>query len=294
MAQPTVEGRASTSHDIAKSRGRWIRETHARHRDHSPTLGRFIERDPIGFEAGGNNWYRFVANGPTGKTDPRGLDHGLLDVPNWGLGVDKMHFSSHSADIYFKCKTELEVLRLEDEIYSSLKKFDHFNWLNGATVFPEGDRARFTVNGGPAEMLHAFNTIDVALAFDDANHTVTAVTLGDHPLVGVRKFSVSLLCAGHQGYMLRVQTEAYERARLAVPGSMPAANILGQTFVGEQFAKDMWARYLKNIAEWAQTRGGTFDGGIRYQRYALDRTDDRNPFRVDLPLSLRSNYPTDR
>jgi RHS repeat-associated protein len=44
-----------------------------RHRDYSATLGRFIELDPIGFEAGDNNWYRFVANGPTGKTDPSGL-----------------------------------------------------------------------------------------------------------------------------------------------------------------------------------------------------------------------------
>jgi len=46
---------------------------YVRHRDYSPTLGRFIERDPIGFEARDNNWYRFVANGPTGKTDPSGL-----------------------------------------------------------------------------------------------------------------------------------------------------------------------------------------------------------------------------
>ena len=46
---------------------------HVRHRDCSPTLGRFIERDPIGFEAGDNNWYRFVANGPTGHTDASGL-----------------------------------------------------------------------------------------------------------------------------------------------------------------------------------------------------------------------------
>jgi RHS repeat-associated protein len=45
----------------------------ARHRDYSASLGRFIERDPIGFDAGDNNWYRFVGNGPTGKTDPSGL-----------------------------------------------------------------------------------------------------------------------------------------------------------------------------------------------------------------------------
>jgi len=294
MTQQTLRSRAPKNQEIGISPRRWNSETHIRHRDYSPTLGRFIERDPIGFEAGDGNWYRFVANGPTGKTDPRGLDHGLLDVPNWGLGVGEMHYSSHSADLYFTCKTEREILRIEDQIYLSLKKFEHFNWLNGAAVSLKGDRARFTVNGGPAQLLQVFNTIDVALAFDDATHTVTAVTLGDHPLVGVRKFAVTKLCAGHQGCMLRVHTEAYERARLTVPGSMPAANVLGQAFIGEQYAKDMWARYLKNIAEWAQNRGGTFDGGIRYQRYALGRTDDQNPFRIDLPLSLRSNYPADR
>jgi RHS repeat-associated protein len=47
---------------------------YVRHRDYSATLGRFIELDPIGFSAGDNNWYRFVANGPTGRTDPSGLD----------------------------------------------------------------------------------------------------------------------------------------------------------------------------------------------------------------------------
>ena len=46
---------------------------YVRHRDYSANLGRFIELDPIGFEARDNNWYRFVTNGPAGKTDPSGL-----------------------------------------------------------------------------------------------------------------------------------------------------------------------------------------------------------------------------
>jgi RHS repeat-associated protein len=44
-----------------------------RNRDYSASLGRFIELDPLGFAAGDNNWYRFVGNSPTGKTDPSGL-----------------------------------------------------------------------------------------------------------------------------------------------------------------------------------------------------------------------------
>lgn len=46
-------------------------------RDPSSTafaVGRFAGWEPLGFEAGDDNWYRFVANGPTGKADPSGLD----------------------------------------------------------------------------------------------------------------------------------------------------------------------------------------------------------------------------
>jgi RHS repeat-associated protein len=46
---------------------------YVRARDYSATLGRFIELDPIGFDAGDNNWYRFVGNRPTGNVDPSGL-----------------------------------------------------------------------------------------------------------------------------------------------------------------------------------------------------------------------------
>ncbi len=74
MTQQQVRSRTLACQTARNSRGLWNRETQGRHRDYSPTLGRFIERDPIGFETGDNNWYRFVANGPTGKTDPSGLD----------------------------------------------------------------------------------------------------------------------------------------------------------------------------------------------------------------------------
>jgi RHS repeat-associated protein len=63
---------------------------YVRHRDYSPTLGRFIEMDQLGFEAGDNNWYRFVANGPAGKTDPSGLwtmDHRPYVVDDGGAAA---------------------------------------------------------------------------------------------------------------------------------------------------------------------------------------------------------------
>ncbi len=40
---------------------------------YDPNLGRWISKDPIGFEAGDANLYRYVGNGPTSATDPTGL-----------------------------------------------------------------------------------------------------------------------------------------------------------------------------------------------------------------------------
>lgn len=40
---------------------------------YDPILGRWLEQDPIGFDAGDMNLYRFVGNDPTNTVDPSGL-----------------------------------------------------------------------------------------------------------------------------------------------------------------------------------------------------------------------------
>lgn len=40
---------------------------------YDPTIGRWTSQDPIGFEAGDANLYRYVGNGPTNGVDPSGL-----------------------------------------------------------------------------------------------------------------------------------------------------------------------------------------------------------------------------
>jgi len=45
---------------------------HFRHRDYSPTLGRWTSLDPLRYEAGDVNLYRVVFNAPTNFTDPSG------------------------------------------------------------------------------------------------------------------------------------------------------------------------------------------------------------------------------
>jgi RHS repeat-associated protein len=43
------------------------------HRDYSTSLGRWLQTDPLGFKAGGANFYAFVHNGPIDAVDPTGL-----------------------------------------------------------------------------------------------------------------------------------------------------------------------------------------------------------------------------
>jgi len=46
---------------------------HFRHRDYSPTLGRWISLDPLGYDAGDVNLYRALGNDLLNRLDPLGL-----------------------------------------------------------------------------------------------------------------------------------------------------------------------------------------------------------------------------
>ncbi|MBX9585169.1 MAG: hypothetical protein K2X87_33090 [Gemmataceae bacterium] len=52
---------------------------------YSPTLGRFITQDPIGFSGGDVNLYGFVGNCPTDMTDPSGLRGVPDEIPEGRL-----------------------------------------------------------------------------------------------------------------------------------------------------------------------------------------------------------------
>jgi RHS repeat-associated protein len=51
-----------------------------RDRYYDPASGRWLTQDPLGFDAGDSNLYRYVKNHPTNGTDPSGLWFGLDDL----------------------------------------------------------------------------------------------------------------------------------------------------------------------------------------------------------------------
>jgi RHS repeat-associated protein len=51
-----------------------------RHREDSPTLGRWVSQDPLGFAAGGTNLYSYLNDGPVNRFDPDGLRPPPKDV----------------------------------------------------------------------------------------------------------------------------------------------------------------------------------------------------------------------
>jgi len=57
-----------------------------RARFYDPKMGRWISKDPMGFDAGDSNLYRYLNNSPTNGIDPSGLDAILLINRNGAAG----------------------------------------------------------------------------------------------------------------------------------------------------------------------------------------------------------------
>jgi len=217
----------------------------------TPTLGRFIERDPIGFEAGDNNWYRFVANGPTRLIDPTGLQK-----PNIGSGRGPYHYTFHTVE-FAASSSGKGCEQLRTNIYNALQSFKYFksrhNW--DATVRRDGAKAYFNAKGlfNALSDYVAWNAYEapVSLEFFDDRFLVVATTLEGHMLDGKRYWTVDVTKGPFCQCNVKVTTWAYER-------KVGLRNDYGEWAGSKLWDSQMevWDGCLMNVAEKFSTPGG--------------------------------------
>jgi RHS repeat-associated protein len=240
---------------------------YARNRDYNASMGRFIQRDPIGFDAGDNNWYRFVGNGPTGKTDPSGL------VPWHEQWLPELDYSKHDEflrernhwtyskhSITFTVKSRMSDKEVLDTVFNMLEKFSHFN-SREAKVRIAGTSAYFDLLGwggrGSDWIVGNDDEVGVHLARTGA-HELQGTTFGRHQLIGVRKWRVFLdpnvqVCGQKT---ITIETEADEMPR-------GGFNYLGsKTPLGRGAQISIWKGHLERTAAAASREfGGKGDIG---------------------------------
>ena len=82
----TVRGGSPYGWNYLHQGGRFDVDTNLysfRYRNYSPALGRWTQTDPIGFEAGDLNIYRYEGNSPGDELDPSGLEGSFWDSGWW-------------------------------------------------------------------------------------------------------------------------------------------------------------------------------------------------------------------
>jgi hypothetical protein len=169
-------------------------------------------------------------------------------------------------------------------IYRDLESFAHFNepTENIAAVSVSGDKAHFTLNPGltASASFVAGNSLDVILDRRPGSREIFSMTIGEHPLVGVRKWAVrKSKVTVVQTHRVDIDTEAYEQVN-------GLTNKRGRRMSGRGQQDKMWSTYLENIADyWGRTQRATV---IERQFYEPEAASTNiNPFKAVLPAALQ-------
>ena len=100
---------------------------------YNPTTGRWLSQDPIGFDGGDANLYRYVLNSPVNKTDPSGKD--VYVLPRKG-GTGASIYGNHYAALWHNPATGEYVVYegggpIQNEVCSPS------SGAIGATIYPD-------------------------------------------------------------------------------------------------------------------------------------------------------------
>jgi RHS repeat-associated protein len=280
------------------------------YRYYNPQTGKWLSRDPSGEDAG-VNLYRFNDNDPVYYVDPLGLqvrsdrnwypgernprtgrrygDSGTYDknTPNWKFARGQMHYSYHRVQL---CIPNLTTNEAMNRIYDDLRQFNHFSSpvQNIAAFTRSGDKGHFSVNGAAVAGASWIvgNSIDIIVLERSAQKEVIGITIGDHPLVGVRKWRPEKAgeLLGKKGGIIDVVTEAYER-----PSGM-----FNDWFysLAQQGQNEMWLIYLQNIAIYWHDHHKATD--LEWEKVQKKVPGTINPFRAELPAELQNSRITYR
>ena len=80
-----IDGKAERPSERART-SQWISELGIydyRHRMYDPDLGRFLQSDPTGFDAGDMNLFRYCGDDPVDRSDPTGLVDRDVNASIW-------------------------------------------------------------------------------------------------------------------------------------------------------------------------------------------------------------------
>ncbi len=185
-----------------------------RARYYNPSTGRFVSQDPIGFLAGDANLYRYVGNWVTGATDPSGLwgeptftRNELTEtfgvrwnagnrMENWAYGYGELNHTKHR--IVFALPIGSDAEAVLEQAYRDLAAFKYFNDGNNnfARIYLDrvdgqlyaGFDVETLIKGTSADIVHLCDKAGVKLDLFPQYKLVEARTVGNHPLVGVRRW----------------------------------------------------------------------------------------------------------
>jgi RHS repeat-associated protein len=117
-----------------------------RNRAYSPALGRWLQNDPLGFDAGDTNLYRAEGNNPVSTLDFTGLATCGPDVSDWFFAEAKLFYNSAKGDTSLKWFKHLA--RLADYKMRHLdikgKKYECWNFQK---LCPKADKASASLCG---------------------------------------------------------------------------------------------------------------------------------------------------